>query len=113
MKKQQQQQEKKRTERKILVVLNSYLVEAGMFHSEEEHNRTVELVNELQYSDGSTNNVPTTFELGQTDDFDFGFDFECDFGREGTAGVSSSFTSTVVSESQSFTTFTPEDKWPI
>lgn len=84
-----------------------------MFHSEEERNRTVELINELQHSDGAiSSNAPNTFELGHNDDFDFGLDFECDLGAEITAEVNS-VTSTIVCESQSFTTFTPEDKWPI
>lgn len=83
-----------------------------MFHSEEESNRTVELVNELQHSDESAVNTPNTFELGQNDDFDFGFDFECDVRGAVTTEVSST-SSNIVCESQSFTTFTPEDKWPI
>lgn len=91
-------------------------IDSGMFHSGEEHNRTVELINELQHSDGSTTtNGTNTFELGQNNSFDIEsieFDFDCDFGPGDSWGTHSS-TSNFVVEPKSFTTFTTEDKWPI
>jgi hypothetical protein len=86
-----------------------------MFHNEEEHNRTVDLIDELQHSYGSTTNSPNTFELDQSIPCDIesiGFDFDSDFGRGDSWGTNSS-TCFTVGEPKSFTTFTTEDKWPI
>ena len=93
-----------------------------MFHTEEEHSRTVDLINELQHSYGpattttpSATNPTSTFELGQISSFDidsFDLEFDCDFGRGDSWGPNST-SYTPVGESQSFTTFTSEDKWPI
>jgi hypothetical protein len=91
-----------------------------MFHSEEEHSRNVDLINELQHSYGSSSSTTTTtatntFELGQISSADIdsiGFDFDYDFERGDLWGTNSS-TCFPVGEPQSFTTFTTEDKWPI
>jgi hypothetical protein len=87
-----------------------------MFHSEEDHNRTVEPLNELQHAfETTTTNSTSAFELGQITSSDFdsiGFDFDCDFGRNNSWGTDSS-TGVTVGEPQYFTTFTSEDKWPI
>jgi hypothetical protein len=88
-----------------------------MFHSNEERNRNIEPLTELQYSyeTKTTNETKTstcTFELGQITPCDFDsieFDLDCDFGREDSWGRASFG----VAESQCVTTFTPEDKWPI
>jgi hypothetical protein len=107
---------KKEKEEKILCVLYSSIIDTGMFHSKEEHNRTVEFIDELQHSHGSTTTNPTnTFELDQITPCDIDsieFDFDCDFGRGASCGTNSS-TCFTVGEPQSFTTFTSEDKWPI
>lgn len=87
-----------------------------MFHKEEEHNRSVDLIDELQHSyESTTANSSNAFELDQLIPCDIEsieFDFDNDFGHGQSWGTNSSaFFS--VGESQSFTTFTPEDKWPI
>jgi hypothetical protein len=110
-------QEEKKTHRIIL------FIDSGMFHSEEEHSRNVDLISELQHSYGSTTTTPppsattltNTFELGQISSVNFDsieFDFDYDFGRGDSWGTNSS-TCFPVGEPQSFTTFTSEDKWPI
>jgi hypothetical protein len=110
-KKKEQEKEKKSC------AFYSPFINSGMFHSEEERNRTVDPLNELQHSYGSTTatNSPGTFELGQFTSCDLdtiGFDFDCDFERSDACGPNSS-TCIAVGEPQCFTTFTSEDKWPI
>jgi hypothetical protein len=112
---------KKRKE-KISGVLDITCIGTGMFHSGEEQQRTVDPLNELQHSYGSTGtlhdatNSPSTYELGHitASDFDsIGFELDCNAGRRDDSwGVSSSVHG-CVGEQQCFTTFAPEDKWPI
>ncbi|CAF0828154.1 unnamed protein product [Adineta ricciae] len=93
-----------------------------MFHSGEEQNRIVEHLDELQHSSGSTTattldaaNSTNTFELGHitASDFDsIGFDSDCDFGRRNSWATCPS-TYNTGGERQCFSTFAPEDKWPI
>ncbi len=109
--------EEERKKTKKFCVLNSSVISTGMFHSEEERDRTVDLIDELQHSYGSTTatNPTTTFEFDQITPCDIesiGFDFDCDFGPGESWGTNSS-TCFTVGEPQYFTTFTPEDKWPI
>lgn len=89
-----------------------------MFHSDEERNRNVDLLNELQQSDDSTkkrSDPNGIFELGQSTSFDIEtFDFDLDDGECRTQwGDVKPATHLVVDERQHFTTFTPEDRWPI
>ncbi len=106
---------------KISCVWYTIFIDSGMFHSEEERNRTVDPLDKLQPSYGSTSatdgtrNPTDTFELCQITPSDFdsiGFDFDCDFRQRDSWGTSSS-TCFSVGEPQCGTTFTSEDKWPI
>jgi hypothetical protein len=106
-----------RKRREISCVLYSSFINTGMFHKDEEHNRTVDLIDELQHSYGSTTSTTSTstFELGQNTSGDFdstAFDFDCDFERGDFWGTNSS-TYFSLGEPQYSTTFTSEDKWPI
>jgi hypothetical protein len=107
-----------RKRKKISTVLYSSFTNTGMFHSEEEHDRTVDLIDELQHSYGSTTtatNPASTFEFDQIIPCDIdsiGFDFDRDFRRTDSWGTNSS-TCFTLGEPQCFTTFTSEDKWPI
>ncbi len=112
---------KRKEERKISCVWYTIFIDSGMFHSEEERNRTVDPLDKLQPSYGPTSSTdgtrnPTdTFELCQITPSDFDsieFDFDSDFRQRDSWGASSS-TSFSVGEPQCVTTFTSEDKWPI
>ena len=97
-------------------------IDSGMFHSGEEQNRIVEHLDELQHSYESTTattldaaNSTNTFELGHitASDFDsIGLDSDCDFGRRDSWTTCPS-TYNTGGERQYFSTFAPEDKWPI
>lgn len=91
-----------------------------MFHSGEEYDRNVDLLNELEhlYNTAESNeatNPTNSFELDQIipDDFSsFEFDFVGDSERRDASGNQST-TSHSADELQYSTTFTTEDKWPI
>lgn len=101
-----------------------------MFHSDAERNRNVEPHDESHQPYAPAATTTTTadkrdttgaFELGQFefDDFaTFGFDLDCDLGGRGdstsTAAPRSQQSSAFsFGQPQCFSTFTPEDQWPI
>ena len=89
-----------------------------MFHSDEERNRNVDALNELEQSDCSTEKLSDQsgiFELAQKNSSDIDvFDFDLDNDGYGTRfGDVNPAAHLPVDEPQYFTTFTPEDRWPI